>query len=117
MSAYKKPKITVEHVKDFGKSTKLLDEGEGLYVYCGRPSKFSNPFVISDKLSREDVIQLFTEHLPKKAIQSLAKVCIIHDTKHLRLGCYCQSSLGTVKENKPCHCEAIKEELEKIFDE
>jgi hypothetical protein len=69
-------------------------------VYCGRGSKFGNPFIIGVHGNREEVIKKFRDYfysnieLQKKTLK----------LKDLRLGCYC------VPEN--CHCDVIAEFIE-----
>lgn len=70
------------------------------YVYCGRPSKWGNPYVIGPHGTRAQVLQQFRAwwYAPEQAalrleaVRELAgKVC----------GCWCHP--------KPCHVDIIAE--------
>ena len=66
-------------------------------VYCGRPSKWGNPFEIGRDGNREEVIKKYKEYLLKN--EELLK-----DLGELRgkiLGCWCAP--------QACHCEILAE--------
>lgn len=97
--------IHVVHVKSFGTKSKMIKDGE-LYVYCGRPSRLGNPFVMHDEKERESVIGKFEQNLPSQDILELHQYCKSKNVKTLHLGCYCAP--------KACHCDVIKKELLRI---
>lgn len=94
--------INVVHVKNFGTKSKQLQPGE-MYIYCGRPSRLGNPFVMKNEKDREDVIRQFGDKLPLADIQDLHRYCLSKNVHTLHLGCYCAP--------KACHCDVIKKEL------
>lgn len=76
-------------------------------VYCGRPSKWGNPFEIGKDGNREQVIQKFKEYLLKHPT-------LFSEVKELKgkvLGCWCAP--------KACHCDILAEiansEIDDIF--
>lgn len=94
--------INVVHVKNFGKQSKQIQTGE-MYIYCGRPSRLGNPFVMKNEKDREGVIRQFENNLPLADIQDLHRYCLSKNVHTLHLGCYCSP--------KACHCDLIKKEL------
>jgi hypothetical protein len=67
-------------------------------VYCGRPSKFGNPFKIDVNTSRSEVIRLHREWFLKNTeLIRLAKI----ELKGKNLICWCAP--------KSCHCDIILE--------
>lgn len=97
--------VDVVHVKLYGKKSFFIDE-KTLYVYCGRPSKLSNPFFMENESKRDFVISEFSKKLPMDAIRELHAYCIKKDIDVLNLGCFCAP--------KRCHCDVIKDELAKL---
>lgn len=63
-------------------------------VYCGRPSKWGNPFHIGKDGTRKEVIAKFKTYLFESEL--------INDIEELRgkvLGCWCKPL--------PCHCDIL----------
>lgn len=54
-------------------------------VYCGRPSKWGNPFEIGRDGTREEVIAKFEEYL----INNEELMSQIHELRGKVLGCFC----------------------------
>ena len=97
--------IQVVNIKHHGKDDyKLLKDGVLVhYVYCGRPSKYGNPFVLKSEADRAKVINKFAVNtLPDLNLSELIECAKAGD---LLLGCYCSP--------KPCHCDKIKQEIER----
>lgn len=77
-------------------------------VYCGRPSKWSNPFLIGKDGTRKEVIEKYREFITN---------CphLLEDLDELEgktLGCWCSP--------KSCHCDVLvelieKRQMEKLF--
>jgi len=56
-------------------STKSFKKNDKLYLFCGRPSKLSNPFRIWADGNRDEVIEKFKNNFdPKELITYLRKV-------------------------------------------
>lgn len=69
-------------------------------VYCGRPSKWGNPFKIGRDGNRREVIEKFANYFITSGL--------IEDIEELRgkvLGCHCRPN--------NCHLDIIVEELNK----
>jgi hypothetical protein len=64
-------------------------------VYCGRPSKWGNPFEIGKDGSRKEVIKKFEKWLAHN--EELLKD--IHELKGKVLGCWCAPN--------ECHCDIL----------
>ena len=82
----------------------------GLGVYVGRPSVFGNPFRLQDGYSREESLRLYREYLREKLAEGgkLAEAVdrLVETARRrgrLSLVCWCAP--------KPCHAEAIAEEV------
>lgn len=71
-----------------------------MYVYCGRPSKWGNPFVIGAHGPRDAVIRLFHNwwYAPQRA---QLRADAVRELAGKTLGCFCAP--------KPCHCDVIAE--------
>ena len=82
--------INLNNVTDVDK---WLQEEQNVYV--GRPSKWGNPFKISSKNSRQDVVELFRQFIPlnKNRVESVGQL------KGKVLGCWCAPNL--------CHAEVL----------
>lgn len=94
----------VVHVKSYGTKNKKLDDGA--YIYCGRPSLYSNPYFLKSEDLRIEVIQRYSEDPNcQSRIRKLKNSLSVRDFKMVKLGCYCAP--------KACHCDVIKKELEK----
>jgi hypothetical protein len=82
-----------------GKTTRVnvFDEHD---VYCGRPSRWGNPFVIGKDGSRSECIEKYREWVKtqKDLLDELAEL------KGLRLACYCG--------NESCHVDVLIELIE-----
>lgn len=66
-------------------------------VYCGRPSKWGNPFIIGRDGTREEVIQKHREwFLTQDELMNS-----LHELKGKVLGCWCAPA--------PCHCDFLAE--------
>lgn len=68
-------------------------------VYCGRPSKWGNPYKIGEHGNRNEVIEKFANHLLKSGL--------IDEIEELRgkvLGCHCRP--------QRCHLDVIVDILE-----
>ena len=66
-------------------------------VYCGRPSKWGNPFEIGKHGSRREVIEKYRKYI-------LENKELLKDLGELRgkiLGCWCAP--------KECHCDILAE--------
>lgn len=92
---------------------KVKNEKRDYIVYCGRGSALGNPFPITESRSREDVINMYRVHF-NKLLKDMDKGALAQldlcrqkiDTYGIvELECYCAP--------KPCHCDIIKEFLEK----
>ncbi len=70
-------------------------------VYCGRPSKWGNPFTIGKDGTRKEVIEKFREYLLTSGL-----IDDILELKGKILGCWC----------KPlsCHCDILAEIANKV---
>lgn len=69
-------------------------------IYCGRPSKWGNPYRIGKDGSRNEVIEKFATYFIHSDL--------INDIEELRgkiLGCHCRP--------QRCHLDIIVEELER----
>jgi hypothetical protein len=75
---------------------------ESYDVYCGRPSKWGNPFEIGKDGSRIEVIQKFEDYLRSR--KDLMDDIMELDGKIL--GCWCKP--------QPCHCDVIVKIIEEI---
>lgn len=96
-------KIIVTTVRQFGKTNKKIEDG--YYIYCGRPSKYGNPFWMKDESMREQVIKDFKEKTLNKL--DLTELLKLLKEDNLYLGCFCAP--------KACHCDVIKEKLEQLL--
>jgi hypothetical protein len=96
-------KVDVVHSKYYGKANKaLLDDS--FYIYCGRPSRFGNPYVVGIDGTRKEVIKKFRDNPESKMlIKRLFKSIRELEQENILLGCYCSPL--------PCHCDVIKEWL------
>lgn len=65
-------------------------------VYCGRPSKYGNPYMIGIDGTREEVIEKYEKWLRTQPdlIEDMK-----NNLKGKVLGCWCKP--------KPCHCDVI----------
>lgn len=83
--------------------TKVVNvQKEPCDVYIGRPSRWGNPYPISQNVSREDVIAKFREYLLGQIKENPALIDeIVKTMKGRRLGCFC-SPLS-------CHGDVYKE--------
>ena len=71
-------------------------------IYCGRPSKWGNPFTIGKDGTREEVIEKYREWI-------MNNDDLLYDIMELdgkTLGCWCKP--------KACHCDVLVEILEEI---
>ncbi len=64
-------------------------------VYIGRPSKWGNPFKISDVMSRDEVIKQYEQYL----LNTPSLMNDIHELKDKVLGCWCSPL--------PCHGDVL----------
>lgn len=64
-------------------------------VYIGRPSKWGNPFEIGKHGTREQVIELYRNHV----MRSPRLMKALPELKGKRLGCYCKP--------KACHGDVL----------
>lgn len=83
-------------------------------VYCGRPSKWDNPFVVFgheyssvgiDKFSREEAIEKYREWITLGGGKHLLND--LHELKGKTLGCWCKP--------KACHCDILLELANKVI--
>ncbi len=74
-------------------------------VYIGRPSKWGNPYVIGVHGSREEVIQMYEEHIRTSPILMRA----LPELQGKVLGCWCPP--------KPCHGEVLLKLLKELEGE
>ncbi|MBE0438229.1 MAG: DUF4326 domain-containing protein [Gammaproteobacteria bacterium] len=97
--------IEVVHVKDYGKKNKIIDN-ETIYIYCGRPSKYGNPYSMRQESQREEVVNRFRSNETCKEVVKRLKVKLLSNPqfKNIKLGCFCSP--------RKCHCDVIKEWLE-----
>ncbi len=79
-------------------------------VYCGRPSKWANPFTIA-KYGREGAVEMFHTALcgPVTPMQAAAFMSVwdkrftpesVMELHGVNLCCWCQ-------EDEPCHCDVL----------
>lgn len=77
-------------------------------VYCGRGSKYGNPYVIGEDGNRDDVISLYRNWLWNEIQTRRITIKELQSLNGKKLGCYCKP--------KRCHCDilvnAIKWSLE-----
>lgn len=75
-------------------------------VYCGRPSKWGNPFEIGKDGSRSEVIAKHMTYLRNNP----ALLRDLHELDGKTLGCFCKP--------RACHCDNYVEILQerKLFD-
>lgn len=66
-------------------------------VWCGRPSKWGNPFIIGKDGNRDEVIQKYKEWI----INNEELLNSLHELKDKVLLCYCWP--------KKCHCDILVE--------
>lgn len=96
--------IQVVHVKKFGKIDKALPDGQ--YIYCGRPSKYGNDYILRREEDRAKVINKFAvNQLPDMDVSELIRYA---KEGNLYLGCFCAP--------KACHCDEIKNEIERHLE-
>ena len=101
--------IKVIHVKEMnyykGEILQVIKGIPTWYVYCGRPSKYGNPFFLVNEDQRSCVIKKFTEKiLPTLCLDDLIAKAKIGN---LLLGCYCAP--------KKCHCGSIKDTIDSVL--
>jgi hypothetical protein len=77
-------------------------------VYIGRPGPYGNPFVLTKKTTREEVIRKFAIWFKKKLAQDPEYKTQVHKLKGKALGCFCAPL--------PCHGDIIAAYLENITD-
>lgn len=77
-------------------------------VYIGRPGVFGNPFVLTKKTTRAEVIRKFGIWFTKKLAQDPDYKAQVHKLKGKVLGCFCAPL--------PCHGDVIAQYLETITD-
>ena len=66
-------------------------------VYCGRPSKWGNPFPLPDESKRDEILETYTNWLFSQ--DELLKQ--IPELKGKVLGCWCAP--------RTCHCDVLAE--------
>ena len=96
-------------------TNKKVDKSDSNTFYCGRPSVLGNPFEMESELDRNIVIDEYKKWLEDKlnvgdiTISNRISTMIVHYKSHgeLKLMCWCYP--------KRCHCEVIKEILEKLI--
>jgi hypothetical protein len=76
--------------------TTVVNIKEEYDIYCGRPSKWGNPFIIGKDGTREEVIEKFKTYIQTR--QDLIKDAKM-ELKGKRIACYC-SPLS-------CHCDIL----------
>lgn len=76
---------------------------DGYDVYIGRPSKWSNPFIIGRDGSRDEVIQKYREWI----LTQLNLLKQLPELESKRLGCYCKPAA--------CHGDVLVELLDGII--
>lgn len=71
-------------------------------VYCGRPSKWGNPFIIGKDGTREEVIEKYRKWIMTQPhlLNSL------HELKDKTIVCWCKP--------KACHCDVLAELADKL---
>jgi hypothetical protein len=79
-------------------------------IYCGRPSKWGNPFSIGKDGTRKEVIEKYRQFL----LEHPQLLEDLHELEGKTLGCWCSP--------KPCHCDVLielvqKRIIENIFNE
>lgn len=74
---------------------KRCDEIPQDAVYCGRPSKWGNPFVIGKDGSRQDVINKYRLYL----LNNDALMASLGELTGKDLVCWCSP--------QPCHCDVL----------
>lgn len=70
---------------------------EACDVYVGRPSKWGNPYKISNNISREEAIRLYRKHINN----SPELLAALPELKGKRLGCFCAPNA--------CHADILAE--------
>ena len=82
----------------------------GKYVPIpSKSSKWANPYKISDKMSRDEVLTKYKEYIIKK-IKEDPKKYNIEELRGKNLGCWCK----TFKNPQSCHGDILKELIKSI---
>lgn len=71
-------------------------------IYCGRPSKWGNPFEVGKDGTREEVIEKYRDWIMNNDY-------LLYDIMELDgkvLGCWCKP--------KACHCDVLVEIIEEL---
>ena len=68
-------------------------------VYCGRGSKYGNPYVIGEDGNRDDVIALYRNWLWNEIQTRRITIKELQSLEGKKLGCYCKP--------KRCHCDIL----------
>lgn len=90
-------------------------EESRLNVYCGRGSPLGNPFIIGKHGTRTEVIEEYRTHFEankfgfygEEQLNHIKKIYVNHG--QVNLVCWCAP--------KACHCDVIKEHIEKELKE
>jgi|SRR6185503_7298386 len=86
-------------------------------ISCGRPSIFSNPYIIGRDGTRDDVCDLYNLYFYKKIKNDIKFKSSVLQLKNMRIGCWCRClpSCNNPK-CKPlrCHLETIVEYLNSL---
>ena len=95
-------------MKRFGKkSTKLGDKD--YYIYCGRPSKLGNPYFMQNESQRVNVIEQCRSNAQwNEVLEDFVLWAKKTDIDELKLGCFCAP--------RACHCDIIKERMDREFN-
>ncbi len=80
-------------------------------VFIGRPSKWSNPFIIGVDGNRKQVIEKYRQWITQTKVLLLWQ---LDELKGKTLGCWCKSPKHP---NRPCHGDVLLELIEKYFPE
>jgi len=97
--------VKVIHMRARGKQSHFVEEGHA-YIYCGRPSKYGNPYAMKNNsdAERSRVIEEFRNDDEARAkSKGLAKWVADQGLHMVELGCYCAP--------KACHCDVIADDI------
>ena len=91
----------------FENSCKVVNIKKEEYdVYIGRGSPFGNPYRIGVDGTRDEVIEKYKKYFYSRLECDIVFKCMVQELRNKVLGCHCKL--------KNCHCDIIKEYVEKL---
>ena len=79
--------------------------------YPKKPSKYCNPFKVSETLSLEDVLVMYEEHLQKQIDDGVITTEELVSLQDKNLGCWCKEPGKKV----PCHGDILRKYIKKAI--